>query len=150
MIYDQILTLARQAGNSSVGRFAAHTTRIALLVLLFFQSNESLMKEYQLSSTDDTPQMMTRMGTYRYDYRNAAFFVKTHARPGDVILPKIPHVFNFYTGFPNDYFLNTLFSSKVPYDQLMQEPRFIDKFAKLPVIRNLTEFKDVIHRSERA
>jgi Dolichyl-phosphate-mannose-protein mannosyltransferase len=150
MLYDRILALARETGDSAVGRLAAHTTGIALLVLLFFQSNESIMKEYQLSSTGDTPEMMTRMGTYRYDYRGAAFFVKTHARPGDVILPGIPHVFNFYTGFPGDYFLDTLFASKVPYDQLMQEPGFIDKFAGLPVIRNITEFKDVIHRSRRA
>jgi hypothetical protein len=150
MLYDRVLALARQTGDSMVTRFAAHATGITLLLLLFVQSNESIMKEYELSSTGDTPQMMTRMGTYRYDYRGAAFYVKTHARPGDVILPGIPHVFDFYTGFPGDYFLDTLFSSKVPYDQLMQEPRFIDKFAGLPVIRNFTEFKEVIHRSGRA
>ena len=150
MLYDRVLALARQTGDSIVTRFAAHATGIALLLLLFVQSNESIMKEYQLSSTGDTPQMMTRMGTYRYDYRGAAFYVKTHARPGDVILPGIPMFLDFYTGFPGDYFLDTLFSSKVPYDQLLQEPRFIDKFAGLPVIRNFTEFKDVIHRSGRA
>ena len=93
--------------------------------------------------------MMARLGTYRYDYRGAAFYVMSHARPGDVILPGIPHVFGFYTGSPGDYFLDTLFSSKVPYNQLLEEPRFIDKFAGLPVIRNFTEFKDVIHRSGR-
>lgn len=150
VLYDRLLALARQAGDSSVTRFAAHATGIALLLLLFVQSNESIMKEYQLSSTGDTPQMMTRMGTYRYDYRGAAFYVKTHARPGDVILPGIPHVFAFYTGFPGDYFLDTLYSSKVPYDQLLPTPGFMDKFAGLPVIRNFTEFKDVIHHSGRA
>jgi hypothetical protein len=150
MLYDRILVLARSAGNSTVARFAAHATGLALLALLFVQSNESVLREYKLSSTGDTPQMMTRLSTYRYDYRGVADFVKTHARPGDVILPGLPHVFNYYTGFPGDYFLDTLFSSKVPYNQLLSEPRFSDKFAGLPVIRNLTELKSVVNRSGRA
>ena len=74
MLYDRILALARRAGDSTVGRFAAHATGLALLILLFVQSNESVLKEYQLSSTGDTPQMMSRLGTYRYDYRGAAEF----------------------------------------------------------------------------
>ena len=150
MLYDRILVLARRAGNSILARVAAHTTGLALLILLFVQSNESILKEYQLASAGDAPQMMTRLRTYRYDYRGAADFVKTHARPGDVILPGIPHVFNYYTGIPGDYFLDTLFSLKVPYDELLSEPRFADKFGGLPVIRNITELKDVVNRSGRA
>jgi Dolichyl-phosphate-mannose-protein mannosyltransferase len=149
MLYDRILALARRAGDSTVARFAAHATGLALLILLFVQSNESVLKEYQLSSTGDAPQMMSRLGTYRYDYRGAADFVKTHARPGDVILPGIPHVFNYYAGFQGNYFLNTLFSSKVPYNQLLDEPRFSDKFSSLPVIRNIFELKEVVNRSGR-
>ena len=149
MVYDRVISLAKEAGDSGFVRFAAHTTGVALLLLLFVQSNESVLKEYTLSNTGDTPQMMTRMNTYRYDYRGAAEFVKSHARPGDVILPGIPHVFNFYNGSPGDYFLDTLFSSKVPYNQLLNEPRFADKFAGLPVIRNIMELKDVVHRSGR-
>jgi hypothetical protein len=150
MLYERILALPRRAGDSTVARVAAHATGLALLLLLFVQSNESVLKEYQLSSMGDSPQMMTRLNTYRYDYRGVADFVKTHARPGDVILPGIPHVFNYYTGIPGDYFLDTLFSSKVPYNQLLSEPRFADKFGGLPVIRNLTELKDVVNRSGRA
>jgi hypothetical protein len=150
MLYDRVLSLAQRAGDSSVARFAAHATGVMLLTLLFVQSNESIMKVYRLSSMGDAPQLMTRMNTYRYDYRGAATFVRNHARPGDVILPGIPHVFNFYAGLPGDYFLDTLFSSKVPYNQLLIEPRFADKFGGLPVIRNLAELQDVVHRSGRA
>lgn len=149
LLYDRILLLARRAGDYPIARLAAHATGIPLLALLFIQSNESVLREYQLSSTGDTPQLMTRMGTYRYDYRGAADFVDAHARPGDVILPVIPHVFNYYTGLPGDYFLDTLFSSKVPYNQTLSEPRFTDKFSGLPVIRNLAELKDVVNRSGR-
>ncbi|MGI8890094.1 MAG: ArnT family glycosyltransferase [Chthoniobacterales bacterium] len=150
LLYDRILAMSRHAGGSLISRFAAHATGVALLILLFVQSNESVMKLYQLSSSGDTPQMMTRMNTYRYDYRGAANYVDAHARPGDVILPVIPHVFSYYTGLPGDYFLDTLFSSKVPYNQTLSEPRFSDKFSGLPVIRNLAELKDVINRSGRA
>jgi hypothetical protein len=149
MLYDKLLALALRAGDSNVARFAAHATGCALLVLLFLQSNESVLKEYQLSSTGDTPQMMTRLNTYRYDYRGAADYVKNHARRGDVILPGIPHVFSYYSGLPGDYFLDTLFSSKVPYNQLLNEPRFADKFGGLPVIRDVTELKDVVGRAGR-
>ena len=48
-LYDRILALARQTGDSIVPRFAAHATGIALLLLLFVQSNESVLKEYELS-----------------------------------------------------------------------------------------------------
>jgi len=149
MLYDRVLALAQSAGNSSIGRFAAHATGLILLALLFIQSNETILKTYQLSITGDTPQMMTRLNTYRYDYRGVARYVMEHARPGDVIFPGIPHVFNFYAGVPGDYFLDTLFSSKVPYDQLLAEPGFADKFAGLPVVRNVTELKSVVHRSGR-
>ncbi len=149
MIYDRILMLAERSGDSTLARFAAHVTGVGLFALLFVQSNESVLKVYQLSSTGDAPQMMTRMNTYRYDYRGAADYVKAHARPGDVILPGIPHVFNQYAGFPGNYFLNTLFSSKVPYNQLLDEPRFSDKFGSLPVIRNISELKEVVNRSGR-
>jgi hypothetical protein len=150
MLYDKVLAVAVRSGNSLVARFAAHSTGIALFLLLFIQSNESVLQEYELSSVPDTPEMMTRMNTYRYDYRGVTHYVISHARPGDVIFPGIPHVFKFYAGFPGDYFLDTLFSSKVPYDPTLSTPKFADKFGELPVIRDVTELKEVVHRSGRA
>ena len=107
------------------------------------------MKEYSLSSRGDEPGFMTRMNIYRYDYRGAAQYVKSHVQPGDLILPGIPHVFAYYAGMPGDYFLDTLLGSKVPYNQLLAQPRFVDKFAGLPVVRNLTELREVVYRSRR-
>jgi hypothetical protein len=149
MLYDRVLSLARNAGSSLLAQSAAHATGLALLLLLFLQSNESVLKEYKLSSTGDTPQMMTRMNTYRYDYRGAADYVKTHIRRGDLIFPGIPHVFYYYSGMPGDYFLNTIFSSKVFYDQLFAEPTFADKFGGLPVVRDVGELQGVVNRAGR-
>jgi hypothetical protein len=149
MLYDRLVSLAHRAGNSTVTRFAAHATGLAVLTLLFLQSNESLMKEYTLSSRGDQPTLMTRMNTYRYDYRGAALYVKNHFQPGDRILPGIPHVFAYYAGMPGDYGLDTLLGAKTGYNHLLAQPRFVDKFAGLPVVRNLTELREVVSPAHR-
>jgi asparagine N-glycosylation enzyme membrane subunit Stt3 len=149
MLYDRLVSLAHRAGNSTVTRFAAHATGLAVLTLLFIQSNESLLKEYTLSSRGDQPTLMTRMNTYRYDYRGAAQYVKNHFKPGDRILPGIPHVFAYYAGMPGDYGLDTLLGSKTGYNHSLDQPRFVDKFAGLPVVRNLTELREVVSPAHR-
>ena len=92
---------------------------------------------------------MTRMNTYRYDYRGAADYVKNHFQPGDRIVPGLPHVFQYYAGMPGDYVLDTLLGTKTGYNQLLAEPRFVDKFAGLPVLRNLTELREIISPAHR-
>jgi hypothetical protein len=149
MLYDHILALTYREGNWSGSRIAAHATGFALMTLLFLQSNEWLMKDYALSSRGNDPGLMTRMNIYRYDYRGAAQYVKSHFQSGDLILPGIPHVFAYYAGMPGDYFLNTLLSSQSVYDQLFSQPRLADKFAGLPVVRNLAELREVVYRSRR-
>ncbi len=148
-LYDRLVSLAHRAGNATVARAAAHATGIAVLALLFLQSNESVMKEYALSSKGDQPTLMTRMNTYKYDYRGAAEYVKNHFRPGDRIIPGIPHVFAWYAGMPGDYSMDTLLGTKTGYNQLLAQPRFIDKFAGLPVVRNITELREVISPAHR-
>lgn len=149
MLYDRLVALARRESDSAIALICARVSGVAAFLLVFFASNESLFKEYELSSTGDTPGMMTRMNTYRYDYRSVDEYVKAHLQPGDVVFPGIPHVYEFYTGMSGDYFLNTLLGSKVPYNQTLAEPRFVDKFAGLPVVRNLTELKEAVNRGRR-
>src|SRR6266480_2825845 len=148
-LYDRLVSLAYRAGNATVARASAHATGIAVLALLFLQSNESVMKEYALSSQGDQPTLMTRMNTYKYDYRGAAEYVKNHLRPGDRIIPGIPHVFGWYAGMPGDYSLDTLLGTKTGYNYTLAQPRFIDKFAGLPVVRNITELREVVSPAHR-
>ena len=75
-LYDRLLLLARREGNSTVARSFAHAAGVAMLFLLFIQSNEWLMRLYSLSSPDATPGLMTRLDTYRYDHRGAAQYVR--------------------------------------------------------------------------
>lgn len=149
ILYDRLVTLARRESDSETAWICAHVSGVALILLLFLQSNEWIFKEYELSSSGDTPGMMTRMGMYRYDYRDADRYVKEHLQPGDVVFPGIPHVYAYYAGQPGDYFLDTLLASKVPYNQLLDVPGFVDKFGGLPVVRNLTELKEVTNRARR-
>ncbi len=149
MLYDRLVVLARRESESAITIICAHASGIAVLALLFLASNELIFKEYTLSSLGDAPEMMTRMDTYRYDYRSADEYVKAHLQPGDVVFPGIPHVYAYYAGMPGDYFIDTLLASKVPYNQLLDEPRFVDKFGGLPVVRNLTELKEAVSRGKR-
>jgi hypothetical protein len=148
-LYDRVISLAHRAGNATVARVAAHATGLTVMTLLFLQSNESVMKDYALSSRGDQPTLMTRMNTYRYDYRGVAEYVKDHFRPGDRIIPGIPHVFAWYAGMAGDYSMDTLLGTKTGYSHLLAEPRFIDKFAGLPVVRNITELREVISPAHR-
>lgn len=148
-VRDQLVALARRAGNSTVAQTFAHAGALGLFFLLFAQSNEWLLQDYHLSGEGDSPGLMTRMNTYRYDYRGAAHYVKSHFQRGDVIIPVVPHVFENYTGMQGNFFLDTLLGKKISYTALLAEPVFTDKFRGYPAIRSLTELLEATHRGRR-
>jgi hypothetical protein len=148
-LYDRLLLLARQEGESVAARTLAHAAGVAMLFLLFIQSNEWLMKLYSLASPDASPGLMTRLGTYRYDHRGAAQYVASHFQPGDIIIPAIPHVFEYYAGIPGDYWIDSILAKKITYNEKFDEPRFMDKFRGYPTIRSLRELREVTSRGRR-
>jgi len=148
-LYDRLLILARRDDNSAIARSFAHTTGVAMLFLLFIQSNEWLMRLYSLSSPGASPGFMNRMGTYRYDHRGAAQYVKSHLQPGDIIIPGIPHVFEYYAGIQGDYYVDSILTKKIIYNAKFAEPRFMDKFRGYPAIRSLKELREVTSRGRR-
>jgi len=150
-LYDRLLSLARREGNSAVARSFAHAAGVAMLFLLFIQSNEWLMKLYSLSTGGEGagPGLMTRMNTYRYDYRGAAQYVKSHFQPGDLIIVGMPHVFEYYAGMSGDYYTDTILNQKIIYNEEFDEPRFRDKFRGYPTIRDLKELREVTSRGRR-
>jgi hypothetical protein len=148
-LYDRLLSLARREDNSTVARSFAHTTGVAMLLLLFVQSNEWSMQLYTLSSAGASPGLMTRLGTYRYDHRGAAEYVARHFQPGDIIIPGIPHVFEHYAGIRGDYSIDGVLATKLTYNEKFAEPRFMDKFRGYPTIRSLKELREVTSRGRR-
>ena len=148
-LYDRLLSLARREGNSTVARSFAHTAGVAMLFLLFIQSNEWLMRLYSLSSASALPGLMTRLGTYRYDHRGAAQYVASHFQPGDIIIVGIPHIFEYYAGISGDYYIDATLNKKITYNEKFTEPRFMDKFRGYPTIRSLKELREVTSRGRR-
>ena len=149
MLYDRLLLLGKRESNSTVGPSFAHTAGVAMLFLLFVQSNEWLMKLYSLSSPNATPALMTRLNTYRYDHRGAAEYVRSHLQPGDIIIAAIPHVFEHYAGIRGDYFLDAILMKKIIYNAKFAEPRFMDRFRGYAAIRSLKELREAISRGRR-
>ena len=45
--------------------------------------------------------------------------------------------------------LDTLFGWKAAYNQLLKEPRFVDKFGGVAIVRNLTELREVVSSAHR-
>jgi Dolichyl-phosphate-mannose-protein mannosyltransferase len=148
-LYDRLLSLAQREANSTAARSLAHAPGAAMLLLLFIQSNEWLMKLYSLSNMPDRPGLMTRMNIYRYDYRCAAQYVRSHFQPGDLIIVGIPHVFEYYAGISGDYYADTVLQKKITYNEKFAEPRFRDKFRGYPTIRSLKELREVTSRGRR-
>ena len=50
---------------------------------------------------------------------------------------------------PGDYVMDTLFGWKAAYNHLLKEPRFVDKFGGVPIVRNLTELREVVSSARR-
>jgi len=148
-LYDRLLLLARHEGKSTIGRTVAHAAGVAMLFLLFIQSNEWLMRLYSLSCLGANPGIMTRLGTYRYDYRGAAEYVASHFKPGDVIVTIKPHVFERYAKISGDYYMDSTFAKKVTYNEKFAEPSFMDKFRGYPTLRSLQELREVTSRGHR-
>jgi hypothetical protein len=148
-LYDRLLLFVRHESDLAVTRAVAHAAGVAVIFLLFIQSNEWLMRLYSLSSPDATTGLMTRLGIYRYDHRGAAEYVASHFQPGDIIIASIPHVFERYAKIQGDYYIDGVLAKKITYNDKFAEPRFMDKFRGYPTIRNLKELREVISRGRR-
>src|SRR6266513_2146496 len=148
-LYDRLFILAQRDDNSAIARSFAHASGVAMLFLLFIQSNEWLMRLYSLSSPGASPGLMNRMGTYRYDHRGAAQYVKSHLQPGDIVIPGIPHIFEYYAGIQGDYYVDSILTKKIIYNEKFAEPRCMDKFRGYPAIRSLKELREVTSQGRR-
>ena len=75
--------------------------------------------------------------------------VRNHFQPGDIIIPGIPHVFEYYAGMRGDYYTDSILTKKIIYNDKFTDPRFMDKFRGYPAIRSLKELREVTSRGRR-
>ncbi|MEK6684567.1 MAG: glycosyltransferase family 39 protein [Nitrospirota bacterium] len=117
--------------------------------LLVASSSGLGLKLYRLGSSPEHPIQLTRYGVYGIDYRGPSRFVRERLRPGDAVIPIIPHAFEHYTGLSGDYFMDTLLAQRVVYNTGYAVPILSDRFSGIPVIRNRNEFEDALNRAGR-
>ncbi len=147
-VWDTMSSLTRRIGSPLLYRLNQASMAFFALIV-FISTNPWVLKAYRLSAQPEVPGYNVRMGSYRVDYRGAARFVKAHLQPGDVVIPGIPHVYEYYTGNKGGYFLDTLLALEIFYEPAAGDSFYRDKFVGNPVIRNLDELKEVVNRAPR-
>jgi 4-amino-4-deoxy-L-arabinose transferase-like glycosyltransferase len=90
-----------------------------------------------------------RPDIYGVDFRYAVRALVRDYQPGDLIIARGPFLLHLYMGLRGDYALQEITSSVVVYEPHVDRPYYIDKWIGNPVLRNLTELKDVLVRSDR-
>ena len=148
VLLDHMSAFARRMGGSSF-RGLNHACMASFVVIVFFSTNPWFIKAYRLCAGAVAPGVNVRMGTYRVDYRGVSNFVKANMRPGDAVIPGIPHVYEYYTGNTGGYFLNSLLVLEIFYEPSSGAPFYRDKFVGNPVIRDVNELREVVSRAPR-
>ncbi|MBV9659401.1 MAG: glycosyltransferase family 39 protein [Verrucomicrobia bacterium] len=148
MLWDDTNAIAQRIGGQSLFHIN-YACMVFFALLVFLSTNTWLLKAYRLCWEAEVPGLNIRMGSYRVDYRGASLFVKEHMRPGDVVIPGIPHVYEYYSGNTGGHFLNSLLVQQITYETLSGSSFYRDKFVGNPVIRNVNELKDVVTRAPR-
>jgi hypothetical protein len=90
---------------------------------------------------------MTRLGTYRTDYRGAAEYVASHFCRVTLSSSTKPHVFERTPDVGT--IIWTALHKKITYNEKFAEPRFMDKFRAYPTLRSLQELREVTSRGRR-
>ena len=119
-------------------------------MIVFLATNTYFLQLYRLSASPAHPPPTTRLGVYPVDYRSTSRFLLPLLKEGDLIIPMMPHTFEYYTQKKSHYYVNINFLKQVGYDIGGDFPGFLDKYVGNPVIRNIVEFKDVLGKHKRA
>jgi hypothetical protein len=124
--------------------------RFLFPMIVFLATNTFVLQLYRLSASPANPPPQTRLGVYPVDYRSTSLFLLPLLKEDDIIIPTMPHTFEYYTHKKSHYYVNIDFLKQVGYDIGGDFPGFLDKYVGNPVIRNIVEFKDVIEKHKRA
>lgn len=104
---------------------------------------------YGISPWQDNSRPDLRVGLAEADYRTLARNLRAQLQPGDVVITLATLPTQIYGGTKGDYFLQSVTSQKVVYDPGAGLPRYVDKYAGVPVLRSQAELEDVLYRNHR-
>jgi 4-amino-4-deoxy-L-arabinose transferase-like glycosyltransferase len=85
----------------------------------------------------------------RVDFRAAMMELKRRYRAGDVVIVRAPFPLYTYTGIKGDFALQQTTRSVVFYEPGLERSRYMDKYVGNPLLRSLTELKDLLYKHDR-
>ena len=150
LLWDRIRE--RLAGTSLYGRLSPVDAAMGLFLVLFIISaNPFVLKTYRLAADPPNPSHFARLGQQAEpDYRYTDLYALAHAQPGDIIVARMPHVFDFYAAAARtNYSINTALTARMYYDGGVSVPFYGDKHLGLPSICDREQLQDVLSRHGR-
>jgi len=137
-----------------IARFSASLSLLAVCAVILFSTNTILLRLYLLSENPSDPPPQYRENIYETDYRSVSQYVKANMQERDLVITARSYPFQYYagidTGINGNYSLTTLLRLTMFFDITRGGyPGLIDKFAGLPIIKNLDELKEITGKYDR-
>ena len=133
------------------------TTRVAKPVLLaIFISIQFLTVSRSGLNLSELRQGYSNIGPWELrpdiqgvDFRYAIHALEREYQPGDIVIARGPFLLHAYMGIKGDYAIQEITASLVVYEPDQELPYYTDKWLGNPVLRNVTELKDVLLKNNR-
>lgn len=102
----------------------------------------------KLPFTEDMSAFELQYQSKGFAFRGIANTVRESLQPGDIVVVQAPFPYMVYSGLPGDYFLQSGTATTIYYHP-EAAPYYADKWIQNPVIRDMKELQEVMHRSPR-
>jgi len=121
---------------------------VILPLIVVLSTNNLVLHLYRLTTS---PIWITEMlpEVYWADYRSSNDFVKNRLAQGDAVISSMSHTLKYYSDHESDSYLQTYTDRQVFYDISEISGRYLDKYVGSPVIRSISELKDVLNTHRR-
>jgi hypothetical protein len=121
-------------------------TTAAAFMAVFLLGSSFFMKLYRLTDFVNPSGIHTRPDIYSIDYRTPAQYLQSRAEEGDLVITVIPDTLRYYSDIEGQYFVESYAKRQVFYDPAGSSPFYLETIEGKPVLRNLEELRDVLHR----
>ncbi len=147
-LWDRIKDLARGGCFSTLRPIPGITMGVFFLAVVF--GSTGFMKLYRINQFAHPSGIHIRADAYYIDYRSASEHLKSDYRSDDLVIAVVPNTLEYYSSIESKYFMENHPLRQVLYDPTESSPRYLERVAGKPVIRDLSELQDVLGRHRRA
>lgn len=112
-------------------------------------SSSAWAKLYRINAFAQPVGLHVRPATYDVDYRDSAHYLKAHYQDGDLVISVVPDTLAYYAGIRSDFFVEAYPMRQALYDPSQASPRYLERIAGVPVLRNLQELAEALHQQRR-